>query len=243
MLKIDIIQDAYSQATISGLTRKPTPQDVELAMVRLEGMAAELEGRNICVGFNFTAAPDPNDESGIDLQFRQAFASNLAMRVVSDFGLAPHQALVTQASQSMSNMSARTAQIRQTQYPSRMPIGSGNTRRWQQYNKFHIPIQQAPQTCDTRRMDVGEINDFAETWLNYLDFATAETVLSYTIDVSAGLTVTSDSLTTPVISFRVEALRVGYQNIIFTVTTSAGRVDRRELPFDISEIVEVNSNA
>ena len=241
MLKIDIIQDAYSQIEVSGLTRKPTPDDVSLALARLEGMGAELEGRNICAGYNLTAVPDPGDEAGIDLQFRQAYASNLALRVLSDFGLTAHPSLVSQASQSMSNMSARTALLRETQYPSRMPRGSGNTRRWQQHSRFYTPIPQAPQSCDTRRMDIGEINDFAETWLDYLDFAAAETIDSYAMDVSSGLTVTGDSLTTPVISFRVEALKIGYQNIIFTVTTSTGRVDRRELPFDISDIVEAQN--
>lgn len=243
MLKIDLIQDAYSQATISGLTRKPTPQDLELALVRLEGMAAELEGRNICVNYNFTESPDPNDESGIDLQFRQAFASNLAMRVVMDFGLQPAQSLVLQASQSMSNMSARTAQTRQTPYPSRMPIGSGNTRRYNRWTKFYHPVPQSPQSCTTRHMDVSEINDFSESWFNYVDNALAETIVSYEMEVSSGLTVTGDSLDTPVISFRVEALKVGYQNVIFTVTTSTGRVDRREAPFQIQEIVEVTSDA
>ena len=243
MKKIDIIQDCYSQATISGLTRKPTPDDVSLALMRLEGLAAELEGRNICVGYGFTAEPDPNDEAGIDLQFRQAFATNLAMRVVSDFGIQPHPSLVAQASQSMSNMSARTAQVSETQYPSRMPRGSGNTRRRQQHNQFYTPIPQAPQTCDTRHMDTGEVNDFAETWLDYVDFATAETVDSYTMEVSSGLLVTNDSLASPIISFRVEALKLGYQNIVFTITTSTGRVDRREAPFQIAEIVEVQSNA
>ena len=241
MLKIDIIQDAYSQASISGLTRKPAPQDIEVALVRLEGMAAELEGRNICVGYNLTAVPDPNDEAGIELQFRQAFAANLAMRVVSDFGLQPNPALVLQASQSMSNMSARTAMLRETQYPTRMPMGSGNTRRYGIETQYYRPAERAPQSCDTRQMDIGEINDYAETWLNYVDFASAEEIASYTLEASAGLTVSGDSLTSPVINFRVEALTVGYQNIIFTVTTTTGRVDKRESPFNIIEIVEVGN--
>lgn len=243
MLKISLIQDAYSQIEVSGLTRKPTPDDISLALSRLEGMAAELAGRNICVGYNFTSPPDPNDEAGIELQFQQAFASNLALRMLSDFGITPHPSLVSQARQSMSNMSARTAQLRDTQYPSRMPIGSGNTRRWQNHRKFYTPARQAPQSCDTRRMDVGEVNDFAETWLGYLDFASGEEISTYTFDASAGLLVTDDSLDSPIISFRVEAQAVGYQNIIFTITTTTGRIDRREAPFDISDIVEAQSNA
>ena len=51
IFKADIIADAYSQMRISGLTVEPTPEDLELALVRLENMGAEFESRKMSAGY------------------------------------------------------------------------------------------------------------------------------------------------------------------------------------------------
>ena len=42
ILKGEIIQDAYSQATISGLTRAPTPEDLDLALATADDLGLTL---------------------------------------------------------------------------------------------------------------------------------------------------------------------------------------------------------
>jgi hypothetical protein len=66
--KVDLISGAYSKLRISGLTVQPTPEDLELALTRLENTMAEIEGaRNICLGYNFEDQPDPNSVSNIPI--------------------------------------------------------------------------------------------------------------------------------------------------------------------------------
>ena len=71
--KVDIILGAYSQLRISGITRSPTPEDLETALCRLENMAAEWDTVGTSVGYNFEDEPDPNSNSGIKRGYRHAF--------------------------------------------------------------------------------------------------------------------------------------------------------------------------
>lgn len=229
--KIDIINNAYSQMRISGLTVDPGPEDVELALVRLEEMAAEFETRGICVNYNFTEQPDPDDDSNIPLGFRLAFSAPLAIRLV-DFGKAVPPELQAQASQSLSNLSARSFQLNETQYPHRMPLGSGNTLRTRRWQRYYQPSPRAPIDCATHYMTVTNINDFSETWERYLN--EGETIVSFVRTFTPGLSIVSESLTTPVINFRVKALEAGYQAIEYTATTSDGRVNVRIVNFEVS---------
>jgi hypothetical protein len=230
-LKANIINDAYSQMKISGLTVDPTPEDSELALMRLEGMAAEFEGRTMCVGYNFTEEPDPADESGIPLEFRQAFAAALAVRLV-DFGKQVPMELMAQATQATSNLASRTFQLRPTQYPHRQPLGSGNTLRTRRWQRFYQPQAQAPQDCETNHMRVNGVNDFTESWEEYLN--DGETIDSFTKTVTDGLTVQSESIASPFINYRVKATAAEYQAIEFTILTSEGRVNVRTVNFEVA---------
>lgn len=231
-LKIDIINDSYSQLRISGITVDPTPANVQLALDRLEGMAAEYEDRGMCGGYNFTDEPDPSDESGIPLKYRQAYSAPLTLRLV-DFGKTIPPELMAQAFQASSFLSASTFQLRPTQHPRTMPLGSGNTRRTLQWRRYYPAIPQPPIECATIQMRVGDINDFSETWDEYLN--DGETLDSYTVEVTTGLTMQTQSLATPIISYRIKADTEGFQAVEFTVLTSDGRVDVRTVNFEISE--------
>lgn len=231
-LKIDLINDAYSQLLISGITSTPSPEDINLALMRLEGMAAEYQGRGMCGGYNFTDEPDANDESGIPLEFRQAYSAPLALRLV-DFGKVVPQELAAQASQSVANLSARTFKIRPVLPPSTMPLGSGNTRSTRQWNRFYPEVVQAPLDCETNIMRVNDVDDFSESWNEYLN--DGETIDSYTVVVTTGLTISNEVLSSPDINYRIKADTVGFQGVEFTILTSDGRVDVRTIDFEVAE--------
>jgi hypothetical protein len=82
-------------------------------------------------------------------------------------------------------------------------------------------------------MRVDDINDFTASWDEYLN--DGETLDSYTVDVTTGLTMQTQSLATPVISYRIKADSEGFQAVEFTVLTSDGRVDVRTINFEISK--------
>lgn len=236
--KNDIIVGAYSQLRISGLTRQPTPEDLETAIERLEDMAA---GFNLTmpIGYNFEDVPDPNSDSGVPRGLAQCFKANLAMRLIPDFNKEVSPVLFGQANQGLSMMASLSAmqRLQQVQYPNRQAIGSGNYRcaRWARFYRRggNLPVNSA-----NRSMFIGDIDDFTEHFDAYLK--DGETIASYSIVADAGLIISNDVNASPDITYTVQAGTpsgsdsTNILQITIIVTTSDGRVETRIL------FVEVN---
>lgn len=235
MLKVDLINGAYSRCRISGLTVGPSPEDISLALDKLEDMAAMWEESNICTGYAFENQPDPNTPHNVKRAYQSAYKANLAMLLLADFGKQPHPSLVLEAQGTLSRLMAATAKVRQASYPSRMPRGSGNTLRHNPWQRFYRKADEPPTSCATHTMYIGEIQDFEESYSAFLD--AAETVDSFTIASDQGLTVLSSSLASPIISYRVRADSFAHSNtsdylrIKITANTSTGRVEIRFIDF------------
>ena len=231
--KVDIILDAYSQLRISGITRSPTPEDLETALQRLEDMAAEFATTSDDGGYMFEDSPDPNSPCGIPRGYKQAYATNLAVRLIPDFNKAVPPRLEMQAGSSLSNMIARLAaeRMREVSYPSRMPIGSGVTSRFSRWARFYRNEGEAPLSSTTVSLFVGDTHDFTQHYGSEL--ASGETVDSYSLVVDSALTVVSDSLSSPDISYRLKATAptgddaTNVQQVTIVATTSGGRIMTR----------------
>lgn len=239
--KIDAIVDAYSQLRISGLTVEPTPEALETALDRLESMAAEWFERNICCGYQFEDEPDPNTPTGVRRGFKQAFATNLAVRLVPDFNKQVPATLFAQATQSLSNLSAVSAadRIKQVQYPSRMSRGSGNTLRYNRWARFYRLSGAAAANCKVNRMYIGDIGTFVEHFDAYL--TDGETIASFSIVADTGVSITGSSNTDQDVNYTVEATggsdgsAVGEsRQVTIVITTSSGRVTTRVIQFELT---------
>jgi len=238
--KIDIIIDAYSSLRISGLTVDPTPEDLELALMRLEDMAAEYDSRNIKVGYNFEDEPDPNSVSNIPSWSKRAYASNLALALVPDFGKKDiSHLLFSQAKASLSNLSGRTAadRINQVQYPNRMARGSGASQRYNRWARFYRKTGPLPNINKKETIFIGDVNDYTVHFDSYLD--DAEVIASFDVQVDSGLNLISSSNTDDDVEFRIEATKVidefartGAQ-VTIIITTDSGRVKTEQLFFEI----------
>lgn len=230
--KIDVIQDAYSQLRISGLTVQPTPEDLNVALFRLENMAAEL---NLNIDYNFEDNPDVNSPINVQRQYWNGLATNLAVRLV-DFGKQVPVELQRQANQSYSRMLNLSYVPQQIRAPSRHPRGSGNTIRYNYGYRYYRPAERAPNTPQTNRMIVGDVNDFVEHFDAYLN--SGETLDSYTIEADDGLNILSDSLSSPDVNYRIEAVSTTEQNsadlnVVIVGTTSDSRVETRVISFTV----------
>ena len=142
--KIKLIGRAYSKLEISGINVNPSPEDVVIALDELETMMAELDSRNVCVGFNFEDEPDPSSESYVPRWAENAVQTNIAIRLATEFGKMANQGLSAQANQSMSNLVARTAKVRSIAPSSRQPSGSGNTFRWNLWRRYYHVADTSP---------------------------------------------------------------------------------------------------
>ena len=243
-LKVDRISAAYSKLRISGLTVDPNPSDLELALNELENMMAELASRGIEVGYNFELNPDPNSDLGVPQQFWNMINCNLAVRLIADFNKTVPDSLMMQAAQSMSNASARCAadRIRNVQYPSRQPVGSGN-RIYARWARFYGNDQLPPNAPSTLQIMQGEINDFTESFESYLRID--EAIASYSVVCDTGMVVVSSENDSPLITYRLSApvnLAAGiWQQVKITATTDLGRVDVRVINFQVTPYVQVGN--
>lgn len=229
--KVDRINAAYSKLRISGVTVDPTPEDLELALQELENMMSEI---NISIGYNFEDEPDPNSPLGVDRKYWNMINTNLAVRLIADFNKAVPGALVAQANQSMSAAVGFAAadRVRQVQYPSRMPSGSGNTNRFGRWYRFAHPVQLPPNDAETVIVQPGDVDDYRIDFSAYLG---EEVIDSYVIEATNGLTVDSSSNDSPVINYRVtvaDGAQV-WQQVKVTITTDLGRVQYQTVNFEV----------
>lgn len=235
-LKIEIINGAYSRIRVSGLTVQATPADVAVALDRLEDFAEELNEINICIDYNFEEDPDQNSETGVKRKYKSLLETNLAVRLLSDFGKEIPMPLGLLASASLSTAASSTASksIQEVQYPSRMPLGSGNSRA-NRHRRYQIPVQLPPNECATHDIQIDEIQDYTEPFITYLS---GETIASYVITAGPGLNIESDSNTDSQVVYRIKALsnmsEGVWQQVKITITTDTGRIETRSINFSVT---------
>ncbi len=244
--KIERINGAYSQMRISGLTVSPSPEDLQLALNRLENMMHELEmGRNIFMSYNFEDEPDPNSVTNVDPVYWQMMDTNLAGRLIPDFNKTVPQALISLANSSLTTASSFSAaqNARQIAPPDRMPIGSGTDLRYNKYQRFNRATQLPPNKVATNVMTINDIDDFFEDFTSYLG---SETIASFVITVDKGLTLVSSSNNDPRIDYRIQAddnaTDGTWQQTRIIITTSSGRVETRKVNFELLTDDTVNNS-
>ena len=116
----------------------------------------------------FEDEPNPNTDSRVDPAYNNAMSSNVAIRIIDYFGKEIPQSLMRQATQSLSNWSARSGKTNMISPPRRQPKGSGNTFRFQNWARFYRFQDDAPISCDTLQLKVNEINSFGISFKQYL---------------------------------------------------------------------------
>ena len=234
--KNNFIVGAYEEMRISGLTVIPSASDNILALKHLENMMAQLEGRNICVGYNFEEAPLTTSVHNVDRKYWYPIQMLLADRLLPSFGKAASLEFIRNRSAAQSFLSSSCAMINEVQYPSRMPKGNVHADGLAPGNNFYRPVAEAPVNCTTHDMWIGDIEDFTESFTAYLN--AGETVTAYVLTADTGLTIVSESLTTPVISYQVSAVGNSDANDVLQVkivaTTSTGRVTTRIINFNLT---------
>ena len=242
--KADIINEAYSLMRISGITVVPSGVEITLALGRLESMAAEFHGRNIKTDYNFENTPATGSLHNLERKYWFAYETNLAVRLLADFGKQVPPALLAMQRSSFAYLSASTALIRSVQYPSRMPIGEANTARTFAWRGFNVPIAETPLSSATIVMYISDIQSFSESFAAYLN--AGETISAYVITADTGLTVSADANATPLINYTVTATglsdggSVSLLEVKIVITTSDGRQLTRIKNFELvtSDVID-----
>lgn len=232
--KVDVLNSAYEQIRISGITVNPTSAHVKSALDMLEDIMSDLAlHRNVNIGWNFEDEPDANSFTGVERGHLNSIKKFLAINMIPSFDKQVPMELTRLANAAISGLVSFVASrdVRQVQAPRSMPRGSGHSR-FNRYFKFERPDDQAPILSVANRMIVDEINDYTESFKNYLQ---DETIASYLIESSQALTIVSDSSTDDAVLYRVDAGKneVTHQSVIITITTSTGRIKINVIEFEV----------
>ena len=232
LTKVEHVLRAYGALRISGLTTTPNPKEIELGLNELEDMMSEFKTRNICSSYFFEDEPEPNTDSEIDPAYNNATQKCLAIRLSPYFGIEPLMTLQRQATQALSNWSARSGKVNMINPPSRQPRGSGNTFRFPVWIRFYRFEDGAPISCSTFELKVDEINFFSVDFNGYL--LDGATITSFELDVSNGIEVITSTEADGLISLECKGIQAGNNPITITVTTSTGRINPEKVYFNIT---------
>ncbi|MEE8327342.1 MAG: hypothetical protein V3R32_00925, partial [Nitrosomonadaceae bacterium] len=117
----------------------------------------------------------------------------------------------------------------------RMPIGSGNSKKYRSFYRYYNENQNPPNECKTNTIYVDDINDYSESYDSYLN--ALEDIETYTITTDPGLLLIEDSISGPVITYRIKAQSDSnygsWQQVKIVINTTDQRVNTRIINFKL----------
>lgn len=136
------------------------PQSMQDAVDDLESMMAEWyqDGKGIITGYVFADPDNPpaeGDDHGLRSSAVSAVFHNLACRIAPDYAMEATAKIIATAKYGKELLYKQTAILRATRapYPSRMPIGSGNSLAT--LNGWHFFPGEKPDADSTTPPDEG----------------------------------------------------------------------------------------
>ena len=142
--KRDLIDEAYELMGLGGYEFDLSPEQINLALRRLNQLCGEWDSTGVRIAFNSSGGL--NDDSGISINSQYAVTSNLAIRLCPTIGRSVNPSLMIEAKKAYLALLNANTQIDQYQYPSTLPLGRGNRRRTrgQQYFTETDELQTGP---------------------------------------------------------------------------------------------------
>jgi len=233
--KIDIVTGTYQLIRISGLTSRAIPEEVEIAMQVADDYAGELLATGLDTGWIQPleyGQSDPDDVSGLTPQTVGPFKKLLAKQLVDYFGKAVTVSLQMNADKGMRALEQLLVNIRPTQNPSTLPIGSGN--EWDyRYDKFY-PEPISDDGAEYRFVtDVFQLNI---SWVQWL--ASAATIASVTYEFDVGVVITNESFTDDTSVATISFDRVGQFTVCATATDTNGNVKSEKFIYNATKCLD-----
>lgn len=156
--KSDLVRDALTKLAIIDYDYDIDPAEFRTGLIAMEVMMASWDARGIKCGYIIAPTPEmakAEDDAGIPDIARRAIAYSLAIDIAPTYGKAITQEVAAGASSGMTDLLAAIQYLPTVQYPRNMPRGSGNTLRFNRWNRFYRP-QQTLDADNAGPIDTGD---------------------------------------------------------------------------------------
>ena len=226
--KIAVINGAYITMRISGITTKASSEDNELALSVADDYAAQLKDQGLDTKWNQPlryGESDPNDISGLVPAVASAFKKLLAIELSSAFGKVVPPVLAITASEGMKVIEHLLVVVPDAQFPSTLPIGSGNDRSYRSREYYVEPADNR----DAIYVIKGDILNYFKSFTQWLN---GETLLTATWDVAnnrSGISISNQDIEGDDAKAELTFVEVGGYTVNIIVTKS-GSTDRLTFP-------------
>lgn len=228
--KIELVNGAFAELRISGLTSATDAEDIELG---LSGLERVMHSAKLPLPYNFEELPDPNTESGLPEYATLAIELKLAQRLAPAYN---KSSIIPGLSYEWSQLISRLNQPRYLQPSNLMPIGRGNAGQFDQTNYMPTPVLLPPGTIELNISDAGMF------LVEFGDYLQPGEVISSIVDTAeAGITVLSDAITGDSYSIEVQAGSTsGLTRIKLVMTGDLGSARTRYMYFNIVDGTSAN---
>lgn len=136
--KRQFVAAAFEEIGLASYVFDLTPEQLQSAVRRLDAMMATWNAKGIRLGYPLPNSPqdsDLNEPSNVPDSAYEAIITNLGVKIAPSYGRTPTNDTKITAKQAYDTLLARATAPIEQQFPSTMPIGSGN-KSWRWSNPF-----------------------------------------------------------------------------------------------------------
>lgn len=145
--KRELVNQAYGELALQGYEFDITPEEVVLAIKRMDSMVAMWGKYGIRIGYALPTSPgdsDPDQDSGIPDTAAEAVYLNLAIRLAGGQGKTLSPSTMMTARQAYDTLLFDAAQPIEQQFRPNLPRGAGN-KPWRVIDNPFLPtVDNAP---------------------------------------------------------------------------------------------------
>lgn len=228
--KIELVNGAFAELRISGLTSATDAEDIELGLGALEDV---MHDANLPLPYNFEDLPDPNTESGLPEYSTLAIKLKLAERIAPSYN---KPSMIPGLSSAWSRLITRLSQPKYLQPSNLMPLGRGNRPFVTNNNYMPTPVILPAGTIELN------INDAGMYQVEFGDYLQPGEVISSIVDTAeASITVISDAIAGKTYNIEVSAgSTTGLTRIKLVMTGDMGSARTRYMYFNIVDGLSAN---
>ncbi|MES0445000.1 MAG: packaged DNA stabilization gp4 family protein [Desulfobacterales bacterium] len=153
--KRQLIEQAFDEIGLASYVYDLTPDQLQSALRKMDGMLAGWDAKGIKIGYPLTASPQDSSldtETNVPDAANEAIYLNLGIRIAPGFGKMVAMDTKANAREAYRALLVGIAMPKEMQLPSTMPSGAGN-KSW----RTDQPFLNTPDTSPIRLGDNGQL--------------------------------------------------------------------------------------